>query len=68
MFRFSVANTREGVLPHTAIPHCKLKEGAERRGRREYREMIENQPSVSFSNGYKMFKEQNVLCSDYWFN
>ena len=31
--RFSVANTREGVLPHTAILHCKLKEGAERRGR-----------------------------------
>lgn len=41
--RFSVANTREGVLPHTAILHCKLKEGAERRGRREYHETRENE-------------------------
>ena len=60
-----MANKREGVLPHTAILHSKLKEGAGRRDRREYREMTENQPSVSSSNGYRRFKEQNVLCSDY---
>lgn len=63
--RFSMANKREGVLPHTAILHCKLKEGAGRRGRREYHEMTENQPSVSSSNGYRRFKKQNALCSDY---